>query len=551
MANTIVTLSGDDAELYKAFQRILDSQKKVDEGYDKIRAASRRAAKEAEAAAKEEAREQQRRREQINEMAGSVLSLGTSYLSVNTAVQAVSKSFAELRDNQNAALETARALAAAQQEAAKNLAGKTPREISETLQTQVPAIAKRATFADLPALTTALGAAASIVGEEQALGVVEQSARLTRFTPGELQTTATATADLLNATGLSDARQGLALLASAGSVARPEQLAKLATGAAVAANAAIGEARNQNPVDAAKEGIALYAKLSKLDPQGQSAATATNQLIAQVSKLFTDPATDPGTFTGRLAAIRANPELSAQITGSLTGEAKFLPLFKQLIAGGNQFSSEFDTALAAITTDPRVFEQVATSTVATPQAAIAEAELRSRVGREIAKATDVRGQIRAAVRNESDAALSTTSTGLLTGVSNFLTQGIGRNMVEPTQGTAEFFLSEQMRLNERIGFLGATQGRPEQIDAVAAALKAIDELARLPELLEALRLEGVSSNEFLRQQNKLQEETKRALEQAVSNRAPPPAAVRAQAAMETVGNADWGGTGAGMSGGSW
>ena len=55
MAQTIVTLSGDDAELYKAFQRILDQQAKTDAGYKKIRGASKEAADAAKAAAKEQA----------------------------------------------------------------------------------------------------------------------------------------------------------------------------------------------------------------------------------------------------------------------------------------------------------------------------------------------------------------------------------------------------------------------------------------------------------------------------------------------------------------
>lgn len=410
MANTIVTLSGDDAELYKAFQRILDSQKKIDEGYDKIRDASRRAAKEAEKSAKDEQRELERRRESLASVAESVIGIATAYVSVSSAIGTAQQIQRDFVDRQEKSLELARKLAAAQQEAAKNLAGNRPAEISETLQKTVPEIAKRAGFADLPALTTALGSAASIVGEQQAIGVVEQSARLTRFTPSELQTTATATADLMAATGLRDARQALALLASTGAVARPEQLAKLATGASVAANAAIGGAPTQDAVAAAREGVALYAKLTKVDPQGQSAATATGQLISQVGGLFTDTkaarerddkierltealqsnrvataqaeerlnkarakedsvgildatqdmnvlagsrkrdaaelenlqsiqsavAVDPGTFAGRLEKIRTTPALSQQLNETLTGEQKFLPLFRQLITAQTQ-----------------------------------------------------------------------------------------------------------------------------------------------------------------------------------------------------------------------
>jgi hypothetical protein len=623
MANTIVTLSGDDAELYKAFQRILDSQKKIDEGYDKVRQASRRAAKEAEAAAKDEERENDRRRQSIGSVAESVLSLAAAYASVSTATQTVAKVQADYVERQEKSLELARQLAAAQQEAAKNLAGQTPQAISATLQKTVPDIARRAGFSDLPAVTTALGAAASIIGEDRAQGVVEQSARITRFTPGELQTTATATADLLSATGLKDAREGLALLASTGSVARPEQLAKLATGAAVAANSAIGGSPQQDRIAAAKEGVALYAKLSKVDPQGQSAATATGQLIGQVGGLFTDTkgareradkierltealesnkvtiaraeeartkaegrgdkvgvmdaendlrralagakrdeselrglqaisaavAVDPGTFTGRLEKIRQTPELSQQLNETLTGEQKFLPLFRQLIAGGNEFAAEFDTALKTITTDVKAFEAVAGSVVATPQTAIVSAEQQARVAANIQSATDVDGQVRAAISGISLQAMGASSTDFLTGVGNVFNANLGNYGSRTVDSLPNYIEGAQTTLRDRLDYISQGGGTEAQAQTVAAAIAAIEGLARLPETLEAVAATGRAQEDFLKRQTRLAEETKSILERMGGNGAPPAAAVRAQSQMN-VTSGDFGGSGA-SSGPSW
>ena len=289
MANTIVTLSGDDAELYKAFQRIIDQQNKTDAGYKKIKDASKEAAAEAKKNAREQERDEKGHRDRIDGMIGSVGGLVASYVSVTAAISLASRANADLVSNQDKAIAKARELAAAQQEAAKNMAGQTPQQISDTLQKTVPEIAQATQFSDLAKLTTALGSASSIVGEDQAKGVVAASAELTRFTPGELQATATATADIMAASGLKDAKEALALLASTGSVARPEQLSKLAQGAAVAVNASIAQAPQQDKVEAAKEGVALYSKLSKVDPTGQSAATATTDFIKQVSNVFADP----------------------------------------------------------------------------------------------------------------------------------------------------------------------------------------------------------------------------------------------------------------------
>lgn len=700
MANTIVTLSGDDAELYKAFQRILDSQKKIDEGYDKIRDASRRAAREAEAAAKEEARENDRRRESIANVADSIIGLATSYATIQTAISAVAQVQRDFVDRQEKSIDLARRLAAAQQEAAKNLAGQTPAAISETLQKTVPGIAQRAGFADLPAITTALGAAASIVGEDKARGVVEQSARLTRFTPGELQTTATATADLMAATGLSDAREALALLASTGSVARPEQLAKLATGASVAANAAIGGAPTQDTIAAAREGVALYSKLTRVDPQGQSAATATGALIGQVGALFTDTkaarertdkierltealeankitiaraeesreraqsrednigvldaeqtitraqssgrrdaaelanlqaiqaavSIDPGTFAARLEKIRATPALSQQLNETLTGEEKFLPLFRQLItaqtqtedgskakqaesqlqtaraqwieeskkrtalskagapeseiiaqariadaaesrfneakakfeesrgdkagqspqqsqivaaqdgAGRSGLFGEFQTALQTITTDVKAFEAVAQSTVATPQTAIAEAELAAETMRNVQSARDIDSQLRAAISGIKSEAMAASSVDIVTGFSSLLDRNVGNYGSRTLDTLPAFITSSQQVLTDRLDYISRGGGTPEQAQTVAAAVAAIERLARLPETLEAVAATGRETTSFLQRQTEIAEETNRILQTMRENGAPSPAAIRAQAQTPVFSN---------------
>jgi trimeric autotransporter adhesin len=326
VADTIVTLSGDDAKLYQAFQRIIDQQAKTDAGYGKLKESSKKAAAEAAAAAKEQAKAEaaaakaaaDRQRADVaaakatqreirevekayrdqaaaakqsdNATLSGVQSLGgmaAAYVSVSSAIKLVTDANQIFVDQQNAALAASNKIAAAQQEAAKNLAGTAPEQITETLTKTIPEIAKATSFSDLATLTTATGAVQSITGDEtQTRSVVQAAAQVTRLTPGEIAKTATATADLLKATGLKTGQEGLALLASTGSVARPEQLAKLATGAASVASSAIGAAPGQDSVEAAKEGIALYAKLSAVDPEGSSSATATGTFIGQISELF-------------------------------------------------------------------------------------------------------------------------------------------------------------------------------------------------------------------------------------------------------------------------
>jgi hypothetical protein len=685
MAQTIVTLSGDDAELYKAFQRIIDQQLKTDAGYKKVKDASKEAANAAKAAAKEQADAEKDRQKRVDSAIGSVTNLVAAYVSVSAAVTAASEAHTVLIGNQDKALAKAKELAAAQQEAAKNLAGQTPQQISDTLQRTVPEIAKETQFADLAKLTTALGSAASIVGEQQARGVVTESARITRFTPDQLQTTATATADIMAATGLDDAKQALALLASTGSVARPEELAKLAQGAAAAVNAAIAQAPAQDKVDAAKEGVALYAKLTKVDPQGQSAATATTDFIRQISAVFADPKlvkdrterietlrlgqtdnqlalqqatlkvqetertagffkpTDtsieaetarlnvqkaqqdmaqanlkikrdadelkrleaiqtvttgvspteekrrdltaqmealraeaaqsitqkfpalakdspesikamadrpdlnmapaefgdlperfrkvftelqtvtrgaieekptrpvPTTFLDRLEAVRTTPELRAAVTENMTGEAKFQPLFKQLLDGNSEFSRELGTALNTVTTDTKAFAQVAQSTVETPQARVVAAANQVETALNIQQGTDTEGQVRAAVSQIFTDAMNATAVDMTTGLGSVVSRnvvGVSRAFDSPDAfGTGEIKV-----LQERIDYLQNAGAGESKIQSAAAAIEAINKLITLPERLAELRTAGENTNNFLQRQLEAIEETNRLLE---------------------------------------
>jgi hypothetical protein len=674
MANTIVTLSGDDAELYKAFQRIIDQQNKTDAGYKKIKDASKDAANEAKKAARDQERDENSHLDRVNSIAGSVAGMAASYLSVSSAISLVSRANAELITNQDKAIAKARELAAAQQEAAKNMAGQTPQQISDTLQKTVPEIAQATQFSDLAKLTTALGSAASIVGEDQAKGVVAASAQLTRFTPGELQTTSTATADIMAASGLKDAKQALALLASTGSVARPEQLSKLAQGAAVAVNSTIAQAPKQDRVEAAKEGVALYSKLSKVDPTGQSAATATTDFVKQVSNVFADPkvvkertqriedlklgktdnalaieaaqirlgqaqemakffkpddqtrearsarlnvdkatqdvsqaelkqkrdreelqklttiqrvtgnesaadraerrdmtnraerqvsirlenienlkqgiaeinakpvqlerdiqqkrefeaglarnekelperrarveelkamekqaATDPGTFNKRLELIQRTPELRAQLGEGLTGEAKFLPLFKQLLDGQSAFNAELTSANKTITTDTKAFDAVAKSTVETPQARIVQSENASKTSIEIQQARNVEGQTRAAISGIFSEAMGASSTGLATGIGNIYYSG-STSAQRGIQPDFVFGSTEQQGLQRRLEYLQSNNAPMDQQQVVAQALQEINALLTQPERLDSMKGKGIDIERYLQRQNEI------------------------------------------------
>lgn len=344
MADTIVTLSGDEAALYKAFQRIIEQQNKTEGGYDRIKKKSKEASDEAVKAADEKKKadkdaadakakadreaaeaEKQHNREFIastrlladeekkaakerektakaeeaadrkatqarERQVAQLKTLVLSYVGVTSAINVGTKAAETMVAVQEKSVQLARDLAAAQQEGAKNAAGTAAPELSDMMQKRVPEIALKTSFPDLPEITKALFSTQAIVGEDLALKVVETNAKLTKFTPDQLSKSSTATADIMKASGMKNAEEVLALLASAIANARPEQLTKLSTGAATVTSAAIVASPTQDKVAATKEGIAIYSALSALDPQGESSAQATGDLIAQLKNLFTDPA---------------------------------------------------------------------------------------------------------------------------------------------------------------------------------------------------------------------------------------------------------------------
>lgn len=268
MANVVVELTGDEAKLLRSMQKVIDQQAKMSDGFKNVTKNSGAL------------------QTSFDRGLSSLKTMAATALSVDVAFQAIGTTQKQFIDRMETSVTLVKSLAAAQQEAAKNLAGTPQAAISDVLLNQVPRIAEQATFSDLPKITTALGSVSSIVGEQNAPSIVEAAANVTRFTKDDLQTTATATADVVKASGLKDGREAMSLLLTSGAVARPEELPKLATGASKSILAGVNASPTQNPIEAAKESAALFAMMSKVDKNGESAATASIQLVELMRETF-------------------------------------------------------------------------------------------------------------------------------------------------------------------------------------------------------------------------------------------------------------------------
>jgi hypothetical protein len=358
MAESIVTLSADEAALLKAFQKIQSSQGETDKGYVKNEKSSKKAADQAikdaervereskrageavfrehqklldqqdlenrkaaqrqEALARETAfaevkaaikaaeqeiaatekilKAKEKAAEKEQKLSGSSLEglgkMALGFLTVDAAIQTVSETQKRFVMQMRESVELVQKMATAQQEASKNLAGNSNEAISDILLKKVPEIALRANFSDLPKITTAIGSVASIIGDDSAPGVVEEVAKLTRNKKEDLQSTATAVADIMKALGVKDAKSAIALALSSGSVARPEEFSKLAEGLSKSILAAIASNPNQDPIEAGKDGAALFSFLTKIDKEGRSSATASGQIQGLFRETFSPTVDD-------------------------------------------------------------------------------------------------------------------------------------------------------------------------------------------------------------------------------------------------------------------
>ena len=289
MAQIIVELTGDEAKLLRSMQKVVEQNTKTKDSFKGVAKESKDASGSMSSG--------------FSDVATKIVGATSATALLTVGINAVSKSQQQFVERAQESLALVKEIAAAQQEAAKNLAGNTPQQISETLQNAVPDIAKKSDFSDLGKITTALGSSASIVGEEAARSAVEASAKLTRFKKDDLQTTSTATADVMKAAGMKDAREAMALLLTSGAVARPEELPKLAMGASKAIYAGVDASPNQQPIDAAKDSAALFAVFSKVDKNGESAATAAIQMISLLRETFNPTRDDTIKRDDRIAEL--------------------------------------------------------------------------------------------------------------------------------------------------------------------------------------------------------------------------------------------------------
>ncbi len=308
--------------------------------------------------------------------------VATAYASMSSAMAIYNKLLDEQKQLQNASLEKTKALAAAQSDAVKNLAGLNMMQSSELMNKEVERIASATGFENRALIAQSIGAGISAGGSvEEVLSSVEANARLNKLTPDQLGASSSGTIDVGRATGLKDAESNIGFIADIAAVSRVEKLDKLVNNLGKSLGSITATVKGVDRETAAREGGALFAFLNTAgnDIQGDSTATASVQFASYLRTFFKAQEeegviADPGSLSGRIEALQGDAGLRANFLEKMPGEAAFKLPMEMLVTQGSEAFASFKKNFEAIDFDPETFRKLASQIQSlTPQLTIADA----------------------------------------------------------------------------------------------------------------------------------------------------------------------------------
>lgn len=434
-AEQIVTLTGDDAALFKAYQRIIDQQIKMEKGLDRVADKAKKTKQAMKPLEDTDFAELNEAIQDLGDVEGAVTGAAASGFARMTAgitaasvaasglmlvVQTLKDEYQDLKEIAEKQLADSRRLATSQQKASTNYGGLTQAEEMEINKKLLPEIAKRTGFSDLGLLTEGSASVISNLGTERGLAVVEQVAKITNISQDQFVPTAEAVMDIMKAGGYKSVDEALGLVLTAQGEGRVSSIPKIGTGIADVANANVMFTTGFQTGDkATQEGAALYTTLSKNDPMGASSGTAGITFASQLREFFGDSGVrqreeriqklgerlkktksqderarmlqevkqlqdinsqtldDPGTTDARRRRIASNPVLRSLFIENMSGEAKFRPIMEGIVTEGSPWFENFSQNLARVKPDATVFQKTLSSQTVTSDQKLAVLDSKS------------------------------------------------------------------------------------------------------------------------------------------------------------------------------
>ena len=296
-----------------------------------------------------EAKQKQTAAQQENLFAKSIsgaASMAAGYVSVQGALNLISKEWDAIEQRQNRALETQKTLAQVQRAAVLNL-GVDPNWDAAKLTDTITAMSKRAGV-DEKTLTRVAGDALSARGDssiESTMTAIETAAKILPDDAEGLKTLTAATMDLQKMLGGS-AESNIGYLQSVGATSRVTSLKFMAENAtpAIAGLTKFGGSK--------EEAGALFSMFSgsMVDTTGATSKSASLNLAKQLEAFLpTLKTTDE-----RIAALQADPAKAQKFLKESSFEVQALPAVRGLLSGdaGSAERRAYDSAKKAIVGGP-------------------------------------------------------------------------------------------------------------------------------------------------------------------------------------------------------
>jgi hypothetical protein len=304
--------------------------------------------------------------------------------------------------------------------------------------------------------------------------------------------------------------------------------------------------RGRGGPDEAESVIALAEATASRDEMRTNSTLSADER-KQLSELKSTqaalaPIRDPGTIGGRLSLLQGNDAAKEIVTKSL-GSDEATGSYKALLDGSSDLANKYKQAASEITFSPQLFRDNAKKLEElTPELRVGTSASKVNAAAEVATMKDTSGATRAAILDLEKTAMSQTSVGGMTGVTNAFRYGSPLSFVginASTRGTASALETDTMLAQESTKALStrresilANQRPGESRDANIQLIDtAIAEIKKLSE--------SNAQTVALEKQNALVSEQNRILQQVANNTAPgqapnPANAIRNQAANPPV-----------------
>jgi hypothetical protein len=360
MAETIVTLSGDDKALFQALQRIVGQQDKLDAGFKKIKATSKDASDAVAGGFK------------LDEAIVSVGKYVTAFALVEGAVQVVSAAFTEMIKKQERSLALSNENAIAQAGASKNLSGLT-NEQKVIAFNDIREISKGGI--DESILTEAYAAGFGVANDTAKTTLaLMASSKLALLSPMEVKDLTKGSLSVQRSTGVSSPEEALGFIQTSAGNAFIESNSLVADRMTPVIGSALPEVPGQNKQEAAIDVAGLFTEVSKLiqDKTGDVSKTITDKFFRSLDVVFdSGEFLDPGTLRGRELAAQTNPEIKAAVLKEF-GDNEGTGAIKQLLDASSNAAKALQDSRKSISFNRRVYdEEVISQQSLTPDIAIA------------------------------------------------------------------------------------------------------------------------------------------------------------------------------------